>query len=317
MGFFSSSIPFTPAKDIPDLTDKVILITGGNTGLGKETILQLARHSPAKIYLAARSASKATEAINSLNNQLTVSVPIVHLPLDLSSLASVRTAATTVLSTTDRLDLVILNAGIMATPAALSPDGFDTQLATNHLGHFYLTLLLLPLLTSTAPSPRVISLSSEAYNLGPSSVSGITSPTLPQQSPWHRYGASKAANILFASELARRYPSLLSVSVHPGIIMTDLHTPGQKTFSAVGWFMKLAAPIISQDVAHGVYNTLWAASSKVGEGAGEVKSGGYYTPVGRRQAGNKWAGNKEAGRGLWEWSVEVIEKAGFEVEKSA
>ncbi|ETN40006.1 uncharacterized protein HMPREF1541_04281 [Cyphellophora europaea CBS 101466] len=310
MGFFTTSHPFNPRTSIPDLKSKVILVTGGNNGLGKEAILQLARHGPAKIYMAARSADKATAAINSINNQLTVDTVIEHLPLDLSSLQSVREAAEIVKSTSSRLDILMLNAGIMATPPGRTHEGFDDQMGVNHIGHFYLTQQLLPLLTVTAAAGndvRVVSLTSEAHNLGPSSLDIIfNTERLIQTSPWSRYGASKAANIMFAAELARRYPHFTTASLHPGIIMTDLHTPGQQSHSFVGLFMKYMSPFITQDVPHGAYNQLWAATTNE-----ELTSGGYYTPVGRLQKNTKWAKDREAGRRCWEWTEEELKKAGF------
>lgn len=307
--FTNMSQKFNPTSSIPSLANKVILVTGGNAGLGKETILQLARHAPSKIYLGARSADKANTAINSINNQCTEKVDIEHLPLDLNSLASVRAAAEIVKTKSTRLDILILNAGIMATPAARTTEGFDSQFGVNHIGHFYLFQQLLPLLQATSQQGndvRIVSLTSEAYNLFRSPFeSMLNTEKLAAQSAWSRYGASKAANILFASEVAKKYPQFTAASVHPGIIMTDLHTPGQKSFSFVGWFMKLASPLISQDVPHGAYNSLWAATSK------EVKSGKYYTPVGK-QGNNKWV-NATGGEGerLWAFSEEEIKKAGF------
>ena len=305
--FATMSMNFNPKTSISSLSGKVILVTGGNTGLGKEAILQLARHGPAKIYMGARSAEKATAAINSINNQLTVPTEIEHLPLDLNDLNSVKNAASVVLSKSARLDILMLNAGIMATPSANTAQGFDDQMGVNHVAHFYLTQQLLPLLTATAAQTqdvRVVALTSEAYNLGPSSLDTIFStPRLTATSPWSRYGASKAANIMFTSELARRYPALTTASVHPGIIMTDLHSAGQESWSIVGWTMKLLSPFIAQDVPHGAYNQLWAATDK------GVKSGGYYTPVGRGKK-VRWVKETE-GRRCWEWTEEEIKKAGF------
>lgn len=310
MGFFTSGNPFNPKTSIPPLTNKVILVTGGNAGLGKEAILQLARHGPSKIYLAARSPDKARAAINSINNQLTVPTEIEHLPLDLSDLASIKAAADHVKASSSRLDILMLNAGIMATPPARTAQGFDNQMGVNHVGHFYLTTQLLPLLNRTASmggDVRVVALASDAYNLAPSSLDTIFSTDrLVATSPWSRYGASKAANIMFTAELARRYPALTAVSLHPGIIMTELHAPGQESWTAMGWFLKVMSPLIAQDVPHGAYTQLWAATADK-EG---VKSGAYHTPVGKAKQ-NKWTKDREAGRRCWEWTEKEIEKAGF------
>ena len=135
---FNMSPSSNPNEFIPSLKDKVILVTGGNIGLGKETILQLAKHKPAKIYMASRTESKARDAIKSINAQLKEPASIEYLPLDLSSLKSVQAAAQHVNASSQRLDILILNAGIMAVPATKTESGHDIQLGTNHIGHFTL-----------------------------------------------------------------------------------------------------------------------------------------------------------------------------------
>jgi NAD(P)-dependent dehydrogenase (short-subunit alcohol dehydrogenase family) len=307
---FSSSKPFSPTTDIPSLADKVILVTGGNGGLGKETILQLARHHPAKIYMGARSKAKAEAAISSITAQLSSPVSISYLPLDLASLQSIKTAAETINSQSQRLDIVILNAGIMAVPEGKTEDGFEIQLGTNHIGHFYLTSQLLPLLRNTAKAhgdARVVAISSEAYAFSAPFDAIVNTEKLSQKSTWARYGASKAANILFAAELARRYPDLTTASVHPGIIMTDLHSPGQASNTFISWVMRLAAPVIARDVPQGALNQLRLGTAR----KEDVVSGAYYTPVGNRKANNGWAKDGEKGRRLWEWSEREIKARGF------
>lgn len=321
------STPFNPDTDIPSLAGKVIIVTGGNAGLGKETILQLAKHNPQRIYMASRSESKALTAIKDIKSQLPkdslTTTTIEHLPLDLSSLESVKTAAQTFTSQNHRLDLLILNAGIMATPPSRSSTGYDLQLATNHLGHFLLTKLLLPTLQKTAaasPSSsdvRIITLSSEANNMSPSLQTIMSTSDLPSLGPWTRYGASKAANILFAAEFARRYsPAITAVSLHPGLIRTQLYDPSGSTSnffvrSAIG----LLGPLVFVDVRRGALNQLWASTASIaGEGAKkgeEIQSGGYYTPVGRLQKGNKWAEDVAGGKTFWEWTEKELAKAGY------
>lgn len=307
---FSSSANFS-AKDIPSLADKVILVTGGNNGIGKETIVQLARHQPKNIYLAARTESKAKDAIAEIKSQ-TPDVNIKWLPLDLTSLASIKEAAEQVNRTTDRLDVLVLNAGIMATPPGKTESGQDIQLGTNHVGHFLLTKLLLPTLQKTAAMPdsdvRVIAVASEAHNLAPGIDTIISTEKLVKTSPWTRYGASKASNIMFAAEMARRYPNISSVSLHPGVIMTDLYAPSKQS----SWFMKqglsVVAPIFFMDVPGGALNQLWAGAGAKKE---EIQNGNYYTPVGVLKSGNSWAKNKEYGRKLWEWTEKELAEAGY------
>ena len=140
-GFFEGKT-FDPSSDISDLSGKVALVTGGNAGLGKETVLQLANHSPSQLYLAARTQSKAEAAIRDIK----ATVPnanITFLELDLASLKSVQRASETFLASSDRLDLLINNAGIMAQPEGLTTDGYELQFGTNHMGHALLTKRLL------------------------------------------------------------------------------------------------------------------------------------------------------------------------------
>ncbi|KAH7016672.1 hypothetical protein EDB80DRAFT_888023 [Ilyonectria destructans] len=141
---------FNPDKDIPDLSGKVVLVTGGNTGLGLETILQLSKHHPAHIYLAARSEEKAKNAIEEVRSKISNAPPISFIQLDLGSFASIKAAAASFTASSDRLDILINNAGIMATPERLTEDGYEIQLGTNHLGPALLTKLLLPTLKATA-----------------------------------------------------------------------------------------------------------------------------------------------------------------------
>lgn len=309
------STPFSPAAAVPSLAGKVILVTGGNVGLGQETILQLAKHNPQRIYMASRTESKALAAIKEIKAQLpkeAKDTSIEFLPLDLSSLQSVKAAAQTFTSSSTRLDLLILNAGIMATPPSRSTSGHDLQLATNHIGHFLLTKLLLPTMQKTASKSgsdvRVISVSSEAFNMSPSLDVIMSTEDLASRGPWARYGASKAANILFAAEFARRYPDIKAVSLHPGLIKTQLYEPSGSTSNfivrnAIGLF----GPLVFVDVPRGAWNQLWASA---GSERGERKSGAYYTPVGKLQS-NKWAGDEVGGKKFWDWTEGELAKAGY------
>ncbi|KAL4911508.1 hypothetical protein BDW74DRAFT_164954 [Aspergillus multicolor] len=276
-GFLGPS--FNPERDLPDKSGKVILVTGGNTGLGKETILQLARHRPARIYLAARTATKAQDAIASIQIALRHPADIRHIPLDLASFASIRAAAKQFLSECDRLDTLILNAGIMAHPPSLTEEGYEIHLGTNHIGHFLLTQLLLPTLRSTAARPdspdvRVVTLSSLAGNTAPSYDVITSTPALLALGWGSRYGASKAANTLFAAELARRCPEILSVSVHPGAVVTDLYQQSRKT----GFLYELGVSLsmkFFRSIRTGALTQIWAA----GAPREQLVNGGYYVPI--------------------------------------
>ena len=305
-----SAPAFMPDQSIPSLQDKVILVTGGNVGLGKETILQLAKHNPAKIYLASRTESKARDAIRSINEQLSTKANVEYLPLDLSSLKSVEAAANHVNASSERLDVLILNAGIMAMPYSKTDCGHDIQLGTNHIGHFTLTKLLLPLLEKSAAGPggdvRIISLASEANQMAPGIDTIVSNEKLAKKGNWTRYGASKAANILFAAEMARRYPAFKSVSLHPGIIKTDLWKSNSENGGVVGFVLGVAEHF-GKSVQEGALNTLWCAA---GAKRDELQNGAYYTPVGKITQ-NKWTEDQAAQKRLWHWTAEEVRKAGY------
>jgi NAD(P)-dependent dehydrogenase (short-subunit alcohol dehydrogenase family) len=125
--------------------------------------------------------------------------------------------------------------------------------------------------------------------------------------PWTRYGASKAANILFAAELARRYPALKSVSLHPGIIKTDLYLPNQEVNSLFKYALAIFGPFVLKGVPQGAHNQLWAAA---GAQRDELIDGAYYTPVGRPHARNKFAEDRAGGKRLWDWTEAELKKAG-------
>lgn len=317
VSWFTRSSDFLPDRDIPSLKDKVILVTGGNAGLGKESICQLALAGPAKIYLAARSRAKAENAIRDIKDWLSKTSSDAHpeieyLELDLCDLRSVQNAAKTVLSRATRLDILMLNAGIMATPHSRSHSGHEIQLCTNHIGHFLLTNLLLPLLERTASQfedsdVRVVTVSSEAHHLAPSNFLNIIEDhdKLCSASPYTAYGVSKTANILFAAELARRYEDnrIKSVSVHPGIIFTDLYTPGSNSNFLLRVGLPPVAYFLFDDVKHGALNQIWCAA---GAKRGELVNGAYYTPVGRIRT-STLTSDEADGKKLWAWTSKQVE----------
>lgn len=153
------------------------------------------------------------------------------------------------------------NAGIMATPLAETEEGFESQFGTNHIGHALLTKELLPTLLSTAKGDgadvRIVNLTSEGHNLAPSQGIVFDDAKLKEYGPWTRYGQSKLANILFTKELARRYPAITSVAIHPGLILTDLFGPNQQTSILLRYGLKMAGPLFMADVPTGAKNQLW------------------------------------------------------------
>lgn len=226
--------------------------------------------------------------------------------LDLSSFRSVRAAAEKFTAECDRLDLLILNAGIMATPPGVTEEGFEIQFGTNHIGHFLLTQLLIPTLRATlasavpAPDVRIVTVSSVGHNVSPSFEVMTSTEALQATGPFTRYGASKAANVLFAAELARRYPEILSVSIHPGVVSSDLynHTKEAGMVSNIGVQLTF---MVSRGVRTGALNQLWASSAK----RELLTNGAYYVPIGVRGS-SKFADDADMGRKLWEWTEAQI-----------
>ncbi|CZT16990.1 related to alcohol dehydrogenase homolog Bli-4 [Ramularia collo-cygni] len=294
---------FDPVKDIPSLEGKVILITGGNAGLGKETVLQLAKHKPKEIFLAARTASKAEAAIDEIQKIVPYS-NISFIQLDLTSLQSVKEAAFEFKRRSDRLDILINNAGIMAVPWSKTQEGYEIQFATNHLGHALLTKLLLPTLLKTAEEPnsdvRVINVSSEGHMMAPGII--YDQEKLETYNTWRRYGQSKLANILHARELQRRYPQITATSLHPGVIITDLYASQMKSNPILRVALPLAKSLLT-DVPGGAKNTLWAATSN----KEVVRTSWYWKPVGSRSGGSFWHAQKaDLAKELWEWTEEQL-----------
>ncbi|KAJ9604952.1 hypothetical protein H2200_010341 [Cladophialophora chaetospira] len=310
---FTSGVAFVPERDVKDLTGKVIVVTGGNTGIGKETVLQLAKHNPKKIFLAARTESKAHDAIADIKAAPSAKgVDVEYLPLDLSSLTSVKAASERVKERVSRLDVLILNAGIMAVPPGKTEEGFDIQLGTNHVGHALLTKQLLPVLEKTAAAPnsdvRVVVVASNGYTFAPDMDTILSTERLCESGPWTRYGASKAANVLFAAELARRHPLLTSVSLHPGMIQTDLYLPNKRTSFVLRWFLTIFGPLLFHTTQTGALNQLYLSSGARKE---ELVNGGFYTPVGVFDKNNRWSNESSWGKALWEWTEQQLERNGY------
>ncbi|KAF4980793.1 hypothetical protein FDECE_17802, partial [Fusarium decemcellulare] len=265
--FTSQGINFNPATDIPSFTGRVVLITGGNSGLGKESVLMLAEQGPLQVWLAARSWEKAQIATDEIQN-LVPGVSIKPLELDLASLESVKNAARAVCEAAERLDLILLNAGTMSYAPGLTKDGYEIHFGTNYMGHALLTKLLLPLMLKTAVSRRgsdvrAVFVSSAVHKQAPEG--GIQFDKLKSQAdgvPANRkYGQSKLATVLFARELAKRHPLLKFASIHPGAVDTPLAASVTKENFWMRVLMTVARPFMSS-VEDGAKNQLWAATSK-------------------------------------------------------
>jgi NAD(P)-dependent dehydrogenase (short-subunit alcohol dehydrogenase family) len=280
------------AADLPDLTGRTAVVTGASSGLGVATARELAR-AGARVVLAVRDVAKGERVAAAFEGEREVR------RLDLADLASVRAFAE---AWTGDLDMLVNNAGIMAVPQGKTVDGFESQIGTNHLGHFALTNLLLGHITD-----RVVTVSSGMHRAGKIQLDDLNSER-GRYSRWRVYGQSKLANLLFTHDLQRRRGAagspVRAVAAHPGYAATNLqsHT-GSRLNNA---FMAAGNRLFAQSGDMGALPTLYAATQDVPGGAylgpdGFGEQRGHPTLVGRSKA----AQDADTARRLWDLSEEL------------
>ena len=296
--------PKWTAADVPDQTGRVAVVTGANAGLGLETAAVLAERG-ARVVVAVRDLGKGETAVGEIERR-TPNADVALQQLDLSSLASVRTAADELRAAYPRIDLLINNAGVMYPPKQTTADGFELQFGTNHLGHFALTGLLLDHLLQVEGS-RVVTVASIAHNI----QAGIHFDDLQWERSYNRvaaYGQSKLANLMFTYELQRRLAATqtptVAVAAHPGVSNTELmrHIPG----SGLPGFSALAG-LVTNSPAVGALATLRAATDPA------VRGGQYYGPSGFRELvghpvlvqSNRQSHDTDVQQRLWSVSEEL------------
>jgi NAD(P)-dependent dehydrogenase (short-subunit alcohol dehydrogenase family) len=293
--------PWT-AADIPDQHGRTIVVTGANSGLGFQTSLELARHG-AHVVLACRNLDKGREAQERIAAQAPGASTELRA-LDLADLASVRAFAEAL--ETDRIDVLINNAGVMALPRRQTPQGFELQLGTNHLGHFALTGLLLDRI-----GERVVTLSSGAHRMGKMNFDDLQGER--RYFRWSAYGQAKLANLLFALELQRRLDQagvdLLSVAAHPGYAATNLQLQSsQMTGNPLDRMVnRVLNATVAQSGAMGALPTLYAATVPDLPGGAYVGPDGVAEMRGHPQLTVPSARARDAGTAarLWDVSEEL------------
>ncbi|XP_071795688.1 retinol dehydrogenase 12-like [Asterias amurensis] len=286
------------------LDGKTIIITGANTGIGKETARDFAKRG-ARVILACRDLAKAEAAVTEICKE-TGSNNLVVRKLDLASLASIRAFAEKIKAEETRLDILVNNAGIMMCPEWKTEDGFEMQLGVNHLGHFLLTNLLLDLIKSSSPS-RIVNVASLAHIWGK-----MHWDDLMMRSGYDAllsYGQSKLANILFSKELSKRLAgSGVSVySLHPGSVRTELtryFNQGLKFPLSYIFSIITSAPIrmlVFKSAVQGAQTSIYCSVTE------ELKdvTGMYYSDCAEVKP-NRLAQDEESGRRLWEVSAELV-----------
>lgn len=281
------------------LDGKTVLITGANTGIGKETSRDLARRG-ARVVMACRDLTRAEQAAEEIR-QSTGNGNVVIRHLDLASVYSVKQFAKDFLDSEDRLDILINNAGVMMCPRWLTEDGFETQLAVNHLGHFLLTNLLLPKLKSSSPS-RVVTVSSIAHRGGRIVLDDLFFCRR-SYSSLESYRQSKLANVLFSRELARRLrgSGVSAFCLHPGVIRTELGRHVQGWFPLMGTLLSLPSLLLMKTPTQGSQTTLYCALTP----GLEERSGRYFSDCAEKEVAPEGR-DDEVARRLWEESARLV-----------
>jgi NAD(P)-dependent dehydrogenase (short-subunit alcohol dehydrogenase family) len=295
------------AEQIPDQSGKVVLITGANSGLGYESALALAR-AGAQVIMGCRNSEKSETARQQILEQVP-GASVALQALDLSSLGSIRGAARQVKSAQSRLDILINNAGVMATPRRTTADGFELQFGTNHLGHFALTGLLLDLLLAT-PRSRIVTVTSLGEYTGRIRFDDLMREKSYER--WTAYGQSKLANLLFAFELQRKLEAAgaetISLAAHPGFSSTNLRqTQLQEAQPIHQRLLFNLFEMPGQSATMGALPQLYAAT------APDVQGGDYYGPGGFFQVRgypklvkpSGQARDREVARRLWQVSEQL------------
>ena len=285
------------AEEITDVKDKIAVVTGGNSGLGKETARVLAQKRVV-VILAVRSIDRGAKAASDIRKEFPNS-SVEVMKLDLSSLASVKSFAKEFSGKYKHLDYLINNAGVMVPPYSKTEDGFELQFGTNHLAHFALTGLLLPLLES-AKNSRIVTVSSVAHLTGDVNFDDLAWEQRKYDAP-KAYADSKIANLYFTYELARKLnkSSIKVLAAHPGWTSTNL----QKNWR----LFRLLNPFFAQKPEMGALPTLRAATDP------DAQSGDYFGPSGwqevrgypKKVASNKRSNDKEIAEKLWHTSEKL------------
>lgn len=289
-------------SSVPDQTGRIAVVTGANTGLGLETARVLAARG-ATVVLAVRDVEKGRAALATITGAHR-DAKVTIVPLDLSSLASIRAAADRLRADYDRIDLLLNNAGVMYTPQSSTADGFELQFGTNHLGHFAFTGLLLDRMRAV-PGSRVVSVSSIGHRI----LSAIDFDDLTFRKGYNRvaaYGRSKLSNLLFTYELERRLRSAgaatTALAAHPGVATTELVRHSR----ALQWLASVGGSL-AQSPLMGALATLRAATDP------DASGGQYFGPRGVgelmgypvRVKSSKRSHDEEIQRRLWQTSEQL------------
>jgi NAD(P)-dependent dehydrogenase (short-subunit alcohol dehydrogenase family) len=279
------------AADLPSFSGRTVIVTGANSGLGLITARELARVG-AKTILAVRNTTKGEQAAATMTGDVEVR------KLDLQDLSSVRAFADGV----DGADVLINNAGIMAVPYTQTVDGFESQIGTNHLGHFALTNLLLPKVTE-----RVVTIASMMHVIGRINLKDLNWKSRPYLA-WPAYGQSKLANLLFTQELQRRLDGagsrVKAIVAHPGYSATELQSHSAGTFGKV---FQAGNSLVATTPEFGARQTLYAASQDLPGNTYVGPRFAMWGPTGPTALRSPLARDAKTAAALWELSEQLTD----------
>jgi len=320
----SHTSPYNPNTETPDLTGEVAIVTGGNAGIGYQTVKHLAKHG-AKVYMAARSQERCSEAIASIQQEIGGTATIEVLLVDLSLLKDVKRASEEFKTKEEKLDILVNNAALTGRPKHdVTTEGIETTLVTNHFGHFLLTQSLLPLLKKAASEShadvRIVNMSSSGHEWAPTLTEITSYPDLDCthqpgiQNGLGRYGLTKMAAIWFTGELQRRFneekTNIVVTAVDPGAVATD----GFKLFFGknVPWpvssFLWFISGFILSPPEVGAYAVMFTSSSSVVSGEPDKYKGAFIMPPNKIAVPKGQGSDAGLARQLYDVSEKVIDQ---------
>ncbi|KAI8150269.1 hypothetical protein BJV82DRAFT_573441 [Fennellomyces sp. T-0311] len=293
-------------SNIPDLSGKIAIITGSNTGIGKVCAIEMARKN-CHVVVASRNEQRGNAAVEEIK-AATGNDKVEFMKLDLLSLEAVKAFAEEFKSKHKQLHILMNNAGVMACPFGLSKDGIETQFATNHVAHYYLTIQLLPLLEESIPS-RIVNVSSAAHNA--TSIRTVSLDKASDEKSYNRaiqYGFTKACNILFSRELSKRLEvkgvkDIYVNSLHPGSVQSDLY---RHLFFGIGFLEKFYNTIFNITTENGALTQLYLATSPEVEEK-HIK-GKYYVPYAVPGNPNAYSSSEKNAASLWEFTENLLKE---------
>lgn len=282
------------------LDGKNIIITGANTGIGYEVALDLAKRN-AHVILACRDPKRGQDAVDKIKTESKNENVELEL-LDLASLKSIKEFSQRILKKLDRLDILINNAGLIGGETrVVTEDGFEQVIGVNHLGHFYLTNLLIGLIEKSEPS-RIINVSSGAHYMGKINFNDFQAEK--KYSAWGQYSMSKLANVLFTVELARRYKDkqITVVALHPGVIQSELWRYTDNQSGIINSLTRCFIRRFGKNSKQGAQSTIYCA---INEDIPK-KSGFYFNDDTKVKVASKDGRNLELAAQLWDVSAKLV-----------